>query len=123
MAFKNGCYATVKDINTSHGFTKYKLSIRRKGQDGQYVCEFTEYCLFYSDARKKSEADPICTGDRLCLKSVDVSTKFVKGSNGENKKYYSFIVYDYEVVKRGEGVAPAPLIDGTSLYDDDDLPF
>lgn len=93
MGFKQGAYCTIWSVEPGKGnFTKVRLSVSRKAQDGQYEQDFAGFCTFISQAHAK--AARLKERDRIKLGDVDVSTFYDKE---KGKEYVNYKVFDFEM--------------------------
>lgn len=115
-------YAKVWDVQPGKGnFTKVRLSVSKKDkQTGEYVQDFSGFCMFIGDAHTK--AATLKAGDRIKLGDIDVSTTYDKQAN---KEYVNYKVFSYEQ----ESAQPqqAASVDSgehfTPVEGDDEMPF
>lgn len=92
MGFHNGAFASVWSVEPGKGnFTKVRLSISRKGQNGQYEQDFAGFCTFISQAHAKAAC--LKEKDRIKLGDIDVSTSYDKK---KKKEYVNYKVFDFE---------------------------
>ena len=92
MGFRVGAYCKVWSIEQARGnFTKVKLSVSKKQQDGTYATDFNGFCMFIGNAHAKAA---MLKGDeRIKLGDVDVSTVYNKD---QKKEYVNYKVFDFE---------------------------
>ena len=110
MGFRTKAYATVWQVNPkTDTLTSVRISISRKNkQTGQWDTDFSGYASFIGTANAK-KALTLKERDRIRLKDVDVTQKFVKqGENGEGKTYTNFNVYSFETQEEIEAQNSAP---------------
>lgn len=92
MGFRVGAYGKVWSVDQAKGnFTKVKLSVSKKQQDGTYATDFNGFCMFIGNAHAKAA---MLKGDeRIKLGDVDVSTVYNKD---QKKEYVNYKVFDFE---------------------------
>lgn len=101
MGFRTGAFATVWDVQPGAGnFTKVRLSVSKKGKDGNYEQDFSGFCTFIGTAHAKAEK--LRVKDRIKLGDVDVSTTFDKE---RQKEYVNYKVFTFDA---GDEVGSAP---------------
>lgn len=118
MGMRNGCYATVWEIEPHERYTKVRLSVSRKNREtGEYDQEFSGYCNFIGTAH--AMANNLKIKDRIKVKDFDVTTRYDK----ERKTTYTnFAVFDYELPGDSDKPASKKPVDDNEP-DADDLPF
>ena len=91
MGFRTGAFANCWEIEPGRGnFTKVRLSISRKNQNGEYEQDFAGYCMFAGAAHAK--AAKLKPKDRICLGDVDVCTKY---DSRLKKEYIDYKVFTF----------------------------
>lgn len=125
MGFRSGAYAKVWSAEQGKGnFTKVKLSVSRKQQDGTYATDFNGFCTFIGNAHAK--ASKLKGDERIKLGDVDVSTNYNKE---QHKEYVNYKVFDFEFTD-GQGdkaaakkVTENPIEGNPTESDEDECPF
>lgn len=109
MGFRKGAFASVWSVEPGKGnFTKVRLSVSRKNQEGQYEQEFAGFCTFIGQAHAK--AARLKERDRIALGDVDVTSVYDKE---KKKEYINFKVFDFQMAddamnaKSSDGAQPA----------------
>lgn len=95
MGFHDGAYATVWEVRPGPGggnWTKGRISISRKNDQGTYDADFEEYVMFIgtSAANKALQLKP---KDRIRLLRVDSTTTY---DRAKNTKYHDYKIFDFE---------------------------
>lgn len=123
--FAQNRYAKVWKVDNTGKFPKAQISISRKKDDGEYETRFSEWVVFYGKAKDK--ATELCENDRIKILSCGVENWFSKETE---KKYYSFMVFDYENAGTADSVktevSKKPETKPASeseANEDEDLPF
>lgn len=131
MGFRTGSFATIWSVEpVSDTLTKARISISRKDTGtNEYMTDFSGFVSFIGTAAAKKGAC-LKEKDRIRLKDVDVSTKYVPDKNAT---YTNFKVYSFETqeeVNNSSGVRndftgdPEPRVSVDSgEVDDSRLPF
>ena len=122
MAFQNGSYAKIKEVEDKGNFTKAKISIskRVKNSNDKYVCEFAGWVTMVGKAH---HCRPM-VGQRIRLISCDVSNGYLdREGNQQFAKSPQFTIYEYELQDGVANSAPAVQPNWETLSNDDDLPF
>ena len=120
MAFQNGSYAKIKEVEDKGNYSKVKISISKKvkGTD-KYVCDFAGWVTFVGNAHKCRPMQ----GQRIKLGNCEVSNGYLdRDGNQQFCKSPQFTVYSYELQDGGNG-APIPQPNWEELSTDGDLPF
>lgn len=94
MGFKQGAYAKVWSVEPGESgkFTKARISISRKNQEGVYEQEFADFLTLIGEANAKARKS-LKVGDVIKLGGTDVTTRY----NKETKKQFTnFLVFSYE---------------------------
>lgn len=122
MAFQNGSYAKIKEVEDKGNYTKGKIVISKKirgTEPIQYVCSFAGWVTFVGRAH---QCRPMA-GQRIKIGNCDVSNGYLdRDGNQKFSNSPQFTVYDYELQGDGQN---APLAPPTweELKTDEDLPF
>lgn len=123
--FANNRYAKIWRVDNSGKCPKAQISISRKNDDGEYETRFSEWVVFFGKARDK--AADLCENDRIKILNCGVENWFNKETD---KKYYSFMVFDYENAGTSESNnttteknVETKAVSGAEVNEDDDLPF
>lgn len=104
MAFRNGAYATVWQVEKkSDRVTQVRISTSRKNkQTDQYEQDFSGFVSILGDAAQKALS--LREKDRIKLGDVSVTSRFDKE---KNKEYVYYNVYDFATVQPfGEQTSP-----------------
>lgn len=134
MAFKNGCYASVWEIEPAANYTDVKITISKKNQaTGRYEQDFVGKVRFIGDAHiniqkyphKPEERKPIT---RLRLDDVSATITSYKPQGAEKEIYYNnYQCYAFSPVEQATTSAPtAPqkqTMENIPEDVDEELPF
>ncbi len=126
MGFRNNAYAKIWEKEDKGSYSVVSLSISHKTKDGDYVVDFNDrFVRFYGPAAEALKA--VKEGDRIQLKSVDVTNHYDKEAK---KQYVNYIVYGFDVPgeykpnqNKKHTQSGTANIQGDAVDSVDDLPF
>ncbi len=126
MGFRNNAYAKIWEKEDKGSYSVVSLSISHKTKDGDYVVDFNDrFVRFYGPAAEALKA--VKEGDRIQLKSVDVTNHYDKEAK---KQYVNYIVYGFDVPgeykpnqNKKHAQSGTANIQGDAVDSVDDLPF
>lgn len=123
--FANNRYAKIWKVDNTGKFPKAQISISRKNDNGDYETRFSDWVTFFGKAKDK--ASNLCENDRIKILSSGVENWFNKETE---KRYYSFMVFDYEEAGTSDSVktevakkTDTKPVTESEVNEDDDLPF
>lgn len=132
MAFKNGCYATLwnmeKDkegvINMYDKYAEINITTGRKNKDGKYTTDFSGRVRCLGSAYETISQLELKEKDRVRLLEVECTNKHDKE---KGKTYTNFTCWSLELVEKKKATPKQPEIVGEApvfdAIDPDDLPF
>lgn len=103
MGFRNNAFATVwkkieRETKTGGTMTQINITTQKKGKDGKYTKDFSGFASLFGKADEKV-AD-LKEKDVIKILECEVNTNYVKATG---KNYTNFVIYDFEIVKKGTG--------------------
>ncbi len=118
MGFRNKAFATCWSVEPGKGnFTKVRLSVSKKDKaTGEYVQDFSGYCMFIGTAHAK--AAKLREKDRIRLLDVDVSTTYDKEAK---KEYVNYKVFDFDMGDTAD--KPQHTADSNPVEGEEESPF
>lgn len=114
---KYPCQATVWRFESKGKYTDAQISTSKKGQDGNYVTDFSSYVRMVGAAHEKVlQLEP---KDRITITNFEITKTYDKS---KGKEYVNIVVFDFDAVKKE--TEKAPDTDFLKIPDDiGDLPF
>ena len=99
MGFRVGYKMVVWNKFNDHSdkFLKFACSISHKDNNNKFIKDFSDYVIFCGNAKEKAKL--LEYGDTIELKEIDVTNKYV---DEKKQKYYNFIVYDFDIVRKNK---------------------
>lgn len=105
MGFREGAYATVWEVRPGPGsgnWTKGRISVSRKTEQGEYESDFDEYVMFIGSAAA-NKALQLKPKDRIRLLRVDATTTY---DRERNTKYHNYKIFEFEDANRPDNNSP-----------------